>query len=378
MSKIIFTAPDNYTSFKCKMGNCRRSCCLGWHVTVSMEEYYRLIGLECSPELRRKLDGSVFMLENPTKVRFAEFARNYLGDCPMHGDDGLCMLQCANGEDVLPSVCRYYPRSPRTLHATECALSVSCEGVCELLMAKKEKLTFVDTPLEFCYHLPQTVGGFVTEVYRDVRRDVIEILQNRKLSFGSRLLTLIGEAEALNEPLKAQNREKTREILEENKISEDGSTAETAKASAEALDETRYLLRKLTERYPIDEYANGREEFSAEDYAHMRDRLYENYPALDTMLEQIMVNHVFYMGFPFGEERLDFATACAALVSLFAVWKYALVVKLSEDGNEDHFADLTSEFFRMAENSNYDLCAAALLNESGFLDGEKLRLMCAM
>lgn len=360
------------------MGNCRRSCCLGWHVTVSMEEYYRLIGLECSPELRRKLDGSVFMLDNPTKVRYAEFARNYLGDCPMHGDDGLCMLQCANGEDVLPSVCRYYPRSPRTLHATECALSVSCEGVCELLMTKKDKMTFVDTPLEFCYHLPQKVSGFVTDVYRDIRLSAIDVLQNRKLSFGKRLLALIEEAGILNEPLRTQNREKVSEILREINVSEKASTDEDDAPSTEALDEARYLIRKLTERYPIDEYVSGKEEFSAADYADMRDKLYKSYPTLDMMLEQIMVNHVFYMGFPFGEERLDYAAICAALVSLFAVWKYALVVKLCEDGSEEHFADLTSEFFRMAENSNYDMCAAALLNESGFLEDGKIRLLCAI
>lgn len=67
MSKRIFTVPDIYTEFQCKAGACRKTCCHGWHITLTMKEYYALLGLDCSPELRRRLDGGVYMLDMPEK-----------------------------------------------------------------------------------------------------------------------------------------------------------------------------------------------------------------------------------------------------------------------------------------------------------------------
>ena len=40
---------DYYDGFACKCGQCRNSCCEGWEIAVGMQDYFRLIGLDCAP-----------------------------------------------------------------------------------------------------------------------------------------------------------------------------------------------------------------------------------------------------------------------------------------------------------------------------------------
>ena len=51
-----YLVPDYYPAFSCKMGACRSACCVGWPITFSLEDYFRLTGSECSPELRQRSD----------------------------------------------------------------------------------------------------------------------------------------------------------------------------------------------------------------------------------------------------------------------------------------------------------------------------------
>ncbi len=39
-----FLVPDYFPRFACKMGECRAACCRGWPVSISMENYFRLLG----------------------------------------------------------------------------------------------------------------------------------------------------------------------------------------------------------------------------------------------------------------------------------------------------------------------------------------------
>ena len=58
-----FLVPDNYADFHCKCGKCRHTCCDGWAVTFPREDYFRLLSVPCSPELRRKLDTSLHLAD---------------------------------------------------------------------------------------------------------------------------------------------------------------------------------------------------------------------------------------------------------------------------------------------------------------------------
>ena len=61
-----YLTPDYYPEYHCKMGACRSACCEGWPISISMEDYFRLLGLSCSPELRSRLDAGIHPALHPT------------------------------------------------------------------------------------------------------------------------------------------------------------------------------------------------------------------------------------------------------------------------------------------------------------------------
>ena len=102
MSKTTFLVPDYYPRFRCKGPDCRRPCCGGWPISISMEEYFRLLSVECSPALRRRLDSAFRLADSPDADRYAQICPNYVGDCPMHLGNGLCgLLHQQNGGNAL-------------------------------------------------------------------------------------------------------------------------------------------------------------------------------------------------------------------------------------------------------------------------------------
>ena len=82
MTKELFLVPSYYKDFKCKGGDCRTCCCEGWAVTVSLKEYFELLGLECSPALRYRMDGALHVLKDADESRNAQLLPTYTGDCP--------------------------------------------------------------------------------------------------------------------------------------------------------------------------------------------------------------------------------------------------------------------------------------------------------
>ena len=140
-AKTEFFAPDYLPRFRCKMGACRSACCVGWPVSVSMKNYFTLLGLPCRKELRDRLDVALRLADHPTEEEYARFTPNWLGDCPMRMEDGRCSIQAELGEDALSDVCRLYPRGVRIWEGRyECSASNSCERTLELLWDEKEPM----------------------------------------------------------------------------------------------------------------------------------------------------------------------------------------------------------------------------------------------
>ena len=128
-----YLVPDYYPAFSCKMGACRAACCEGWPITVSMENYFRLLGVGCSKSLRDRLDVGLRMVDRPTPECYARFNPQYDGNCPLRMEDGRCAIHAELGEDTLPDICRLYPRGIRLDQDCECSCANSCEAVLELL-----------------------------------------------------------------------------------------------------------------------------------------------------------------------------------------------------------------------------------------------------
>ena len=111
MKKKLWIETDYFEDFKCKCGDCKRSCCSSFNVSISKDEYYKLITLPCSKELSDKINYSLIEPDFPTNDKYRVIGKNYLGDCPMLDESGLCMIHSQFGVDALPSVCKQYSRS---------------------------------------------------------------------------------------------------------------------------------------------------------------------------------------------------------------------------------------------------------------------------
>ncbi len=93
-----------YKDFACIAEECTESCCHGWIIPLSDEEYLRF----------RKEKGKLKMKLLLAMLPSASPAFNAsTNTCPFLNKEGLCSLQLEKGHEYLPEVCRMYPRFVR-------------------------------------------------------------------------------------------------------------------------------------------------------------------------------------------------------------------------------------------------------------------------
>ena len=133
--KLRHLQPDFYEGFRCRASACRHSCCRGWEIDIdenTLELYQNLSG-----EWREKMDAAIVCDDSGAHFRLTEDER-----CPFLRQDGLCELICAFGEDALCDICALHPRFYELVGSYELAgLGLSCEAVCDLLLAEEGELT---------------------------------------------------------------------------------------------------------------------------------------------------------------------------------------------------------------------------------------------
>ena len=186
--KQLWLQPDYFEGFKCKCGACRNCCCTGWDIAVGMDEYFRLIGMECPEEIHRRLECAFRVPDVPSPERFRLISPNWLGECPMHDADGLCMIQRDLGEAALPEICRMYPRClKKEGELYEALCSNSCEAVVELLMRPEQlQLRFVEMDAE------SSIQAQVDGEMLNLGKKTVELLQESDGSLRERIGKICG------------------------------------------------------------------------------------------------------------------------------------------------------------------------------------------
>ena len=328
-----FIVPAYYKDFSCKGGDCRTCCCGGWAVTVSMKEYFSLLGLECSQELRYKIDGALHLLKDADENRFAQILPAFDGTCPMRRkSDGYCALQCECGEDVLPAVCRYYPRSPRLWPRAECCISCSCEKVLEDLIATPEKLTFEERKLAF--YFDEKDAPIVEKDVAEERKKCMDLLQDRAFSVTERMdhiFRFLFEKGGKTFSLREADAALTDILSFYSDSPSIGEECERALSNKTTLEEAAAALRK-------------------------------KFSQADLWAEKILSNHFFFMKFPYVEKNENLSDVALGLAGLFALWTVLIAderVKTTDD-----FVDITGKLFRVAEHTRFYKNVAILIEEA--------------
>ena len=329
MSNVTFFSPEYYEKFQCKGGACRRSCCGGWPIAVSMEEYFRLIGMDCSPALRRRMDCAFHFSESGDEACYAKIYPNFIGDCPMHREDGLCALHGECGEDALPDVCRLFPRVVLCFGHPIRLCSSACEHTVELLTESDEPLRFVENSgsdallkhVRTVEHTPEREAIF---------RFCLGTMADRSLSLFARIHRIAAHLLGGKSSAAEQSDEEVFAIqraLATHYAEHSASVGELCRQSLDAVTSPEEFCTGLT-------------------------RLEERFPSLWIWLEKVFSNYMVQECFPFTARERELPHEGEALSILCAFCLYLLVGYQPKDREE--WIDCVAAIFRLVGHTAFD------------------------
>lgn len=335
--KRLWLETDYYENFRCKGGACRSSCCEGWQIALGMKEYFNLIGMECSDEMHHRLECAFRVPENPSPEHFRVISPNWQGRCPLHGEDGLCMLQVECGEAALPEICRIYPRSLKNESGVnQACCSASCEAVVELLL-QEEKLNFRLAEMDAEPEISENMDTDLLEI----GSKCMKILQQREINISQRILNIcrlvrsekdvvsIGKADAFRQAL---------HIL--NTLAEDFDSIHCCGETA---------LKRYGGEDGFDIYLSDAAGFESA------------FPRWKVWYENLLANHLLYMDIPCVDKRISESDACDGLCLLYALMRIIPAAWCALHPGEESFVDVIAGIFRLAEHSSFYYNAHVLM-----------------
>ncbi len=382
-----YLVPDYYPHFLCKMGACRTPCCEGWPISVTMQDYFRLLSAPCSPELRRKLDGALHLCDHPMPEQYAQICPRWDGQCPLHMADGRCQLHAELGEELLSAVCRLYPRGVRTGEDQEASCANSCEAVVEMLLTRSEPLRFI--PHAVVHGLPDApppihyfhTGGRGQEI----RLWLIAQLQRREYPLPRRML-LLGEAlMAVDHALTARDDARLEALLSGR---EPVHVPESITAGHDqllaGLDAAEKMMAIIDRRSrSVHDYGEaalaffGQGEAAFARYTEAAERFSAVVPEWETWLEHLLVNHMFFAQFPFQDRPVSLRDEYFALCTVYVLLRFLLLGWTAEHPTRQAAVDVCATAFRLIDHTDFDQIAAPILHQIGCEDWMQLRqLLC--
>ena len=374
-----YLVPDYFPSFRCKIGACRHSCCEGWAISVTMKDYFKLLSVPCSEELRRRIDTALHLYDYPTESKYAQISPRYDGNCGMRLPDGRCGLHAELGEEALSEVCRLYPRGIRTDGAFEASCANSCEALLELLIHHQAPIRFITMPLELMGpkpaardHLFETLGH-----EQEIRLFFIRVMQNRQLPLPERLFTL---RQALQEVQSALDKKDLKGLTS---FMESQSSIPSIPFVPNCLEYSLAIAEEMLEEIDkrsrsVHDYGEaalrwfGTGEQALANYAEAKARFERLLPDWEIAFEQMLVNHLFFERFPFQDRPLDFADEFLGVCAVYAMLRFLCLGWLAEHPSEDEFIDVCAAAFRLISHTSFDAYAAMRLKELGCTEASQL------
>ena len=345
--------PEYFTKFKCKCGDCRNVCCRGWGISLTEAEYYRLLGLSCSKNLRRTLDAAFYLADRPTPEEYAFVSPSPDGACRLLGKDGFCTLQQACGEGILPSVCKLYPRSYKSGLQLEGCCSASCEATVELLMNQPCPLRLIEIERDFNGALPMPHPG--AQATDDLRSRCIAAMQNQSCSLRERIIN-IGHILLGPQPVPFAQFQ-TPDFLQ------------NAEKLISAFRDISPNIAEYGERALAAVGLPGSDpQIAAGLWRKALRRIYAVLPDCDDYYENLLVNHLFYEQFPHIPAC---KTPRGAYISFYAAWTLVRFIGVCLGESQTAFADAVAAAFRYIEHSDFYHNSSLFLRDDPCSDGFK-------
>jgi len=370
-----YLIPDYYPDFHCKMGACRTACCEGWPVSVSMKDYFELLGMDCSPELRQKLDCALHLSLHPSPEAYAQILPRYDGQCPLRMEDGRCTLHAELGEGALAEVCRLYPRGVRTGEVYECSCANSCEAVVELLLNRTQPLAFRTLPLSFSVpKAPARQFHFETAGReQEIRLWLIAHIQDRSLPLPQRLIRMGQALYAMDQALTAHDPRRIENLLsgaEKPSAAVSFNVAEThlqfgltaASRMLEIIDERSDSVRAYGEASL--QYL-GEEGQNFDRYLSACRRFERLIPQWEIWFEHMLANHMFFVQFPFQDRPVNLKDEFLALCAAYILLRFLSIGWVAQHEDISAAIDVAAAAFRLIDHTGFDRYAAPILRHLG-------------
>jgi len=307
-----YLIPNYLDKFNCKCGECRNTCCVGWTVTMSLNEYFKLMNLECDQDFREKLDRGIYVCINPTAERYAYIKKNYYGDCVFHAEDGLCEIHKRFGENCISDVCRMYPKCFKNGPFYEKSCGNSCEGVLEILF-DMEKIEFTSVNDD---------SKIVIDCVSIIQEN--ELLKDKFIKIAKYLDYNVSDEEtiSLNDVIR---------ILYD------------------------YLLLYQNNNHSISDYIDDIiKNVDLSLYEEHKEHLYSIVPNYNDFISKVIGNHMIFTDFPFekvGHNKLSFYSLCG----VYAFTTFITTIEMRNKNTITDLIDILSKIFRLVEHSKFDI-----------------------
>ena len=378
-----FLIPDYFPDFHCKMGDCRAACCQGWPISVSMTNYFTLLGMDCPPHLRSRLDVGLRMVDYPTEDEYARFNPRWDGDCPMRMEDGRCSLHAEVGEDVLPEVCRLYPRGIRhgdSGELCECSCANSCEATLELFLGRTEPLTFITRrlTLDMPRAAKRTYFFGTLDRGQELRLFFLRIMQDRSMHLPERMVRLGITVTAMENALDAHDTDAVQAILNgtDAHLSEGVPAPIPFELALDAAETLTYLLdhrsTSIRERGQQALSVFGKGEDAHARYIAAREHFEALFPDWEIFFEHMLVNHMFFDRFPFQDRPVTLPEEMVSLTVVYTLLRFLALGWMADKTDPAELIDTMAAAFRLIEHTDFDRLAARMLKQLGFTSPAQL------
>ena len=349
--------PDYYAAFRCKQGACRRACCTLWPITVSLREYYRLLGMECSGEMRRLIDMALAPLPRPTDEEYACLSPRFDGECRLRAPDGRCRIHMEMGESALPEVCRLYPRGIRNDVFPSAACACSCEAVVEMLMKRPEPIKFVCADDDIQVSEGDKAGGEAALNAAQGLLESIYVLQDRAVSLPDRIRRL-GQKMGVglcSEPfIEIKHCDSARLISAALSLLAGASRA-GGSVKEYGLKAQKRLFGEKNNLFQPEE-ALSRLAASSKQLNAAR-------PYMPFTLEHLIVNHMFFTRF--GLNRLPREDSWLSLSGIYIVLRLLCLGNPECIESDAVLADLFASAFRLMSHTDSERLIALFIKQNG-------------
>lgn len=361
-----YVAVDYLKEFECVAGKCEDTCCAGWQIMIdkkSMTGYKKYKG-----DYKKTLKAGI----NPKKGCFKQDGEKR---CSFLNEDNLCDMYINMGKDSLCKTCRLYPRHIEEFeNVREISLSLSCPVVAKILLNRLEPVQFIakEVPGNEEY---EDFDLFLYSVLLYARETMIDIMQNRSMVIGERILLCIGLSHDIDIRVKRNDIFSCNELIEKYRsgyynlkaAKKYSRYSENLKANYEyaidsfAIFNDMETLRdgwknSLLEACSIllikgeEEYHNLMKEFGA--WMKKRESV-----SGDIILEQLMVYYIFtYFCGSVYDEKI-YGTMKMSLRSVTMIWHMMAAAWYRNEGNldMDEICDIAYRLSRELEHSDKNL-----------------------